>query len=93
VCVLKHVYQCVCIEVFVKENIGSELTFLGRDRAKFIIRDDNYNDTNNYCGYDCDDYLITVLAVLIIMTSYQIHTINMHEMKLFRYLQVISKAK
>jgi hypothetical protein len=36
--------------------------------------DDTYDDSN--CGYDCDDKSITVLAVSLIITLYQIHEIN-----------------
>lgn len=50
---------------------------------KFKICDDTYDDSNDYyCVHDCNDYLLTVLAVLVIIMLSQIHIIVLHVNKI-----------
>jgi len=73
---LKYTKRSRLTEVRVKKFRNRFKIFSPGQDDRFIVRDDTYDDSR--CGYDCDDKSISVLAVSLIITLYQIHEIKSH---------------
>jgi hypothetical protein len=96
--VLKYIYWNVFLKIYVLKFVEGKrriwFKISGREKMKFKICDDTYDDSNDYyCVHDCNDYLLTVLAVLVIIMLSQIHIIVLHVNKIIAWFRSDSQGK